>query len=561
MIFRALLSGQRAALWYVVLAICLPLLTLIVSGAVYLWQQQWLVPVTMIWLLITLVGYLLYRLWPERRLPISPDIAAAHPSESDKTSSDNSIALTDLPVRLEERSDWTPQDRDVWLQAVVWVENTLAEKPTWEQLPELGINLLTRISRQYHRKSGDSYVEPVDSSGKPSNETYRFTLPEMLLVLAVTSDRYRQLLLSHVPFAERIKISALLGLYSRQDQIKTGAGWINTARRTARLANPLAALSAELRDQFTQRIFTNLSEKVQRDLKRLLLQELVQVGMDLYSGRLKSSADELLDYHSRSHADDLLQKATQVEPLRVVLLGQVSAGKSSLINVLVSKLEAETDILPSTDRTTVHALNLPGDSDPVQTQNTGADVHLIDTPGLVDNDAAIQTSMVTAQQADLLIWVSRATQPAKAPDAALHSALQQLYRNEPHRRQPPILLVVSHVDQLSPKSEWQPPYDLSAAQPKSQNIKRAVDSCRRQIGLAAQVPSIPVALPSDRTPYNVDVVIAQIVQLRSEAVLAQFNRRRLERDQFSSSWGKRWEQASRLGTVTGKLLTRSVLGD
>lgn len=561
MMLRALLSGQRAAVWYVLLTICLPLLTLIVSGAMYLWQQQWLVPVTIIWLLITLLGYLLYRFWPERTLPIASDSTNVYPLETDKTASDNPTSLADLPVRLEERSDWTPRDRDVWLQAVVWVENTLAEKPTWEQLPEHGIKLLTRISRQYRRKSGEPLAEFEDSTSKASTETYRFTLPEMLLVLAVTSDRYRRLLLNHVPFAERIKISALLGLYSRQDKIKTGAGWINTARRTVRLANPLAALSAELRDHFTQRIFTNLSEKVQRDLKRLLLQELVQVGMDLYSGRLKSSAEELSHYHSRSQTDDLLQQAMQVEPLRVVLLGQVSAGKSSLINALVSALEAETDILPSTDRTTVHALNLPDDSDPVQTQNTGADVHLIDTPGLVDDDAAVQTSIATAQQADLLIWVTRATQPAKAPDAALQSALLQLFLNDPYRRQPPMLMVVSHIDQLSPKSEWQPPYDMNSGDVKSQNIKRAVDSCRRQIGLAEQVPSIPVALPPEHTPYNIDVVVAQIVQLRGEAVLAQFNRRRLERNHVTTSWGKRWEQASRLGTVTGRLLTRSVLGD
>ena len=560
---KLLASGHRAAFMYVMLVICLPLLTLIGFGLLHLWQNQWVIPVTMTWLAITLLGYAAYRFWPANSPRKPATQTRLHPDNTDNPSPD---ALKNLPVRLEERADWTAIDRKVWHQSVEMVEDILTVKPTWQELPDFALKILTSVSAHYDKPNQGSTFDLISKNFKNSSTSYRFTLPELLLLLSITSNRYRQLILTHVPFAERIRISAILNLYERQDQIKTGAGWINTLRRAARLVNPLAAVAGELRDQFTNQIFSNLSDKVQNDLKRLLLQEFVQVAMDLYSGRLKSAGEELSHYQSQRHSKDLSAMATPLEPLRVVLTGQVSAGKSSLVNALVETLKAETDILPTTDKTVVHALHLPDNSGQAITNNNETethqvDVHLIDTVGLVDDADSIQGALQEAQQADLLIWVTRATQPARAPEAALYEALMQIHIDDPSRREPPILLIMTHVDQLSPKSEWQPPYDLSSETPKARNIKRAMDSCRQQIGLHELTPAIPMALAQKREPYNVDALIAQILLLRSEAAQTQLNRRRIERDMNTGGWRDRWEQASKLGTVTGKLLTRSILGE
>lgn len=572
---RFLFNGQRAVLWYGLLVLFLPLLTLIVFGLFHLWQNRWLIPVAVSWLLVTLIGYAIYRWWPEHRnaQPVSELTQG-----EDGLDTDNSL-LKDLPIRLDERTDWTRVDREVWHVSVLSVEAALAHKPMWNELPEVALELLTGVSEHYGAVSTGTALDANNSNSSKrnrTNTTYRFTLPEMLLVVSVTSSRYRQLLLSHVPFAEKIKISALLRVYARQDQIVTGAGWLNTARRTTRLVNPLAALAGELRDQFTDRLFTSLSENVQNDLKRLLLQELVQVGMDLYSGRLKSTDEERSLYQSGAQMSDRLAMAEAIEPLRVVLVGQVSAGKSSLINALLNELEAETDILPTTDKTTVHALRLaeasragPEVSGTSQDAHVAgkddmprlADVHLIDTVGLVDDSAPIDATLQLAKQADLLIWVTRATQPARSPEAKLQQALAALYAANPSLRPPPTLLIVSHVDLLSPKAEWQPPYDLGGHTQKAQNIQSAIKSCIAQIGLPELTPAIPISLALQHDPYNVDVLISQILLLRTEAVQVQLNRRRLERDTTMGGWRDRWDQASQLGKVTGKLLTRSVLGD
>ena len=570
---KFLVRGQHAALWYVLLVFCLPIITLIGFGLIHLWQNQWLILVSISWLTVTLAGFAVYRLWPERR---KPQKATEIPSAGDSATGADSALLADLPMRLEARADWTRRDHEVWRDSLGSIEEILTVKPAWDELPELALELLSSVSEQYGHLNSSATLESggLHKKARKSADTYHFTLPEMLMVFSVTSSRYRQLLLGHVPFVEKIKISAILKLYAKQDQIITGAGWINTVRRTTRLVNPLAAAAAEIRDHFTDRIFTSLSNKVQDDLKRLLLQELVQVGMDLYSGRLKSTDEELSHYQSDTYVGDRLAAAEPVEPLRVVLLGQVSAGKSSLINAMLNALEAETDILPTTDKSTVHAFCLPSDSGAGNASSGSetkaadeaekpfsADVHLIDTVGLVDNSGSINAALLAAKRADLLIWVTRSTQPARAPDAQLYQALMQVFAQDPALRPPPMLLVLSHIDQLSPKAEWDPPYDLNSDRRKAQTIKRAIESCAKQIGFSSQTPAIPVVLAPQHEPYNVDALVAQILLLRREAAQVQLNRRRLEREMNMGGWQDRWDQASKLGTVTGKLLTRSFFGD
>ncbi len=572
---KQLLHGQRALVWYVLLVFGLPLLTLVALGIVKLWQNQWLIPVSMAWLLTTLTGYLLYRYWPASwHIRTGTKYRALTKEYSGTT---NEELLEPLPSRLEERTDWTAMDRRVWVRCVQTVEHALGESPDWKAMPELCLAILTNVSENYNDEQNTTSGSTLFSNSKSGN-AYSFTLPEVLLVLSVTTSRYRHLLLAHVPFADKLKVSALLSLHARQNQIRQGAGWLNNVRRAARLVNPVAAVAAELRDQFTNRIFTNLSDKVQHDLKRLLLQEVVQVGMDLYSGRLKNSAEEMAGYRSATFDQDMQNKVEPTEPLRIVLVGQVSSGKSSLVNALIQRLEAETDILPTTDRTTVHELVWPKDiGSKVQGQNHAQNqnqndtqlpvdappepIHLIDTVGLTDSPESVIDLSEILHQADLMIWVARATQPARAAEFQLYQQLQQRFEQDPSRRPPPMLLVLTYADQLRPKEEWQPPYDLASQHPKAANIKLALDSCLRQISLPDNTPAVPVCLAGNREHYNVDEVAAQIMLLNSDATHAQLNRRRAQRNLQTGGWRERWEQASKLGKVSGKLIARSVLGN
>ncbi|MEE9319733.1 MAG: GTPase domain-containing protein [Granulosicoccus sp.] len=510
------------ALWYLLLVVVLPACSLLIAGFVYLWQQDKLPAVLVTWLAITAASYMLFIKLPAMRL------ARANKAEiGEQPASDNGFVDT-LPIQLDPQAGWTDHDRAIWQLASSTIDAELESRPDWQKLPDLALQHIATVAVHYH--------------GYKSNARFRFTLPEALLVVSVASDRYRTLVMQQVPFAERISVASLVSLYERQSQLKSSLSWLNRFRRTARLANPVAAAVGELRDQITGRVLGQASESLQTDLKRLLLQEFVQVSIDLYSGRLKVSDSELASYRSTAETSDQQRMAQAAEPLRVVLLGQVSSGKSSLINALIESLAAETDILPTTDKTTVHSLTVTGDHC----------LHLVDTSGIDGSVKGQKLLAEMASDADMILWLARANQPGRAPDQAVLNDLNVCFSQQPERRQGPIALVLTHVDQLPPRNEWSPPYDLDSDNRKAINIRLALDSARDQIGLAKDMPVIPICLSTNREHYNVEAVAAQIMLLAEQATLTQFNRRRVKAANITISWTERWNQMVKLGRAAGK---------
>lgn len=581
------LKSQKAAIWYVALVIVLPTLMLVLIGIFTLWQRDWLLNASFIWLTCTLIGYAFYRLWHTMTAPNVNSTSSQHRVKGKSSQTKNPV-LTDgnnfqpqnshdeeqldntLPARLEARTDWDTAEMEIWRQALNSIESLLEPVPDWQELPDICLYMISFVSSSYKKSNPSKPLVANVENLLSDRKIYTFTLPEILLVLSITLSRYRQLLLNYIPFVDSINISSLLSWYDKKDQLKAGFKWVNIAKRTVRFANPLAAITAELRDHFTGQLFSNVSEKMQLDLKRILLQELVQVSMDLYSGRLKSSDNELASFTSDTYQQDQRNTAPATEPLRVVLVGQTSSGKSALVNALKEKFVAESDVLPTTKNATVYSLTLiKPNSDDNATKGTISEsiaspedqiaLHLVDTKGLTKNHDSLEAITAESLNADLLIWVARANQPARAADSNLQENIHSALITQDRRLPPPAILVLTHIDQLNPKAMWQPPYDLDSNEKKAQNIKQALISCKEQIGLTEELPAIPVCLASQYDPYNVDIVAAQIMVLYNDSLLSQLSRRRLERDNRGTRWHERWDQAKKLGVVSGALLSRSIL--
>ena len=95
-------------------------------------------------------------------------------------------------------------------------------------------------------------------------------------------------------------------------------------------------------------------------------------------------------------------------PVRIVLIGQINAGKSSLLNALARETRSAVGPVPTTSAATEYLLDL---------ENRPA-LSLVNMPGLDERTGLAGELLEQAQRADLIIWVASATQPARGPDRA-----------------------------------------------------------------------------------------------------------------------------------------------
>jgi uncharacterized protein len=167
----------------------------------------------------------------------------------------------------------------------------------------------------------------------------------------------------------------------------------------------------------------------------------------------------------------------QIQQVTLTLIGQVKVGKSSFVNALLGEQRAVVDVLPATNEVTTYQL---------RPKDIPTTLQLLDTAGYghdgpkADQLKATQTA---AKQADLIVLVLHARNPARQADLMMMTALRAWFTANPELRMPPVLAVLTHIDLLSPSMEWSPPYDWREPQrPKEKNIGEAVAAVREQLG-------------------------------------------------------------------------------
>ncbi|MGR5147298.1 GTPase family protein [Photobacterium alginatilyticum] len=410
-------------------------------------------------------------------------------------------ALESIPeYDVEPSGQWSKFDTETWQALNQRIDVLLSSNAEWESLRDHALVLVNETAQHYH-------------PDKPSKEL-AFTAPEFLLMVEEVSHRYRHFLLNHVPFAEKIRITTLKQGYQQKDKLGV-AKQVYDIYRVFRAMTP-AGLVAEARGQILGRIFDEVSDEVQAKLKRVLLQEVASVAIDLYSGRFAAKDSEL--GASSVQSSDQEQVAADIEPLRVAVIGQVSAGKSSLINAIVGNMVAEVSALPSTDRLTIHRCEVDG-----------VDwIHLADLPGI---DGTSETDALLVEQitnSDLVFWVLKANQSARQLDIALRQKVDAFYSDEKqrNRKRPTILALLNQVDRLKPVNDWTPPYNLTNPNSlKGQTIKAAL--AYNQLQLAPD-EIIPVAVCNDKENYNIEQIAELLLFNYENGMNTQLNRRRME---------------------------------
>ncbi|MBN2646263.1 MAG: 50S ribosome-binding GTPase [Thiotrichales bacterium] len=426
------------------------------------------------------------------------------------------------PTWVEPSAEWSEAEQLLWQQMNQQIGALLQMDANWSTLEKHAWALSDQVAQAYQKK-------PLQVS-----------LPEMLLLTQQLSQRVRALLLAHLPFAEQLKLSQVVRAYRfYEDYADLGQGAYRTGMAGYRIArmliNPLQALAAEAKDVASGAVLTEFSDTLLRNLKYALLQEAVAVSIELYSGRYQVADSE------RKISDAAQQDATRMaadfEPLRVVLIGQISAGKSSLINALRQGFMAEVNLLPTTHQLQVYEF----------LQGGSVQMHLVDTPGLDNNEKGQRQLLQQMQQADLVLWLLRANQPAKQWDVMLKAAWDRFYQSPEnmHRQKPPIIGVVTHLQRIAGLDLNQAPFNLQTPETQAEQTLAAL------LVYSQTLLDLPLVLPVDlenpQQPFGLELIEQALSDRLDQARNAQRNRQRLDSSTTRSLWrtqGKRLLKSS-----------------
>ena len=470
----------------------LPPLALVVFGVLWLWEHEWLAYWLGGLLACAAAGYGLQHLAQRRTRRFLEEVGT------------------------EPNPDWPPRAELVWRDVEALASSLNREE--WPlsdgtRMMELGRRTLLEVARAYHPKAEQPLIE--------------LTVPHLLLILERASRDLREDIAAQVPFSHRLTIGDLV----RMQRWKATAGQAFLIYRLGQVVvNPIDALISEAWRSLRERGTGLAQVELHGWFLRALVRKIGYYAIDLYSGRLPlGEGDPRVVQTSRSRAD-LEQVAAMAradaEPLRILVLGRTNAGKSSLINALFGELVTASDVLGDTTRTLV----------PYTLVREGLSRALIlDSPGCDTTSPTHASLQEAAHEADLILWVSPAHRPDRQVERAYLDRLRAAQAADPQRRPPPLLVVMTHIDQLRPRGEWAPPYDLTdPSGSKAATIAAAVAAVAGDLAVpVGQV--VPVSLAEGRV-YNVEDTLWAMILDRQEAALHARLLRCLEARRRAEDW-------------------------
>ena len=452
--------------WIVVAVLfCLPVVLMVGVGAFTLWESGRLVWLCWVPPICWLLAYGVLRFRPRRSLEtdVTQESLPTHWTERDEKAFEivrrEQQAASEIPVA-------SLSDPHFYLQAA--------------------IDLSTKVAQHYHPKSSD----PISS----------LTVVEVLAAAQLSAEETSAWLNGHVPGSHLLTIQhwRTLSNAPRWVRIASDASWLismfwNPANLPRWLASRFASSSA--------------SQEIEASLLGTFYREFLHnVGLyciEMNSGRLRGGVARYRATMQRIHdpagnrqpfSATFDQRLSQREPItagdgrageidsadgigatnapsvRIAFVGQVNAGKSSLINSFLGENRAKCDVLAATNAIERYRFTV-GD--------TGQQFELMDTPGYGSaelTDEQRNSIRMAWSQADIVLLVMDVTSPARQADWRLVSELANWYAVQNHLKAPPLIGVLTHIDGLSPMMEWQPPYNWNwPTRPKEKSIRAAVD--------------------------------------------------------------------------------------
>ena len=433
-----------------------------------------------------------------------------------------------LPPTDDRPGYWTDRDKAAWARVTEKAKSFEAVTAKQLEDPKHYSDLALDLAKQVAELYNPGATDPFD----------HLTLPEVLACIELASADLDELVQKYVPGSHLLRIRDIKRARKAVEYYKVGQNiyWAGAA-----IVDPL---QTALRYFASKAALGTLLDRLQSNVilwfHTAFIHHLGRYLVELNSGRLRVGVKryrELLAQHQAPPIDDpntrppvspeesadatvaaAANTATGPKAITVSILGSVKAGKSSLVNALLGKSAATVDRLPVTAGVR-YDYTLP----------EGQPVSILDTSGYGQDgptDEDFAAAVEASRDADLILLVTQATVPGRQPDLDLLGRLRAWFAEKPHLRMPPVVVVVSHIDLLSPKAEWAPPYDWKTGQrPKEVNIRECLDVVREQLGTHA-TDVVPVCGREGERFGIVEglipAIVAHLDHARGAAVLKAF---------------------------------------
>jgi predicted GTPase len=392
-----------------------------------------------------------------------------------------------LKIDFTPELHWTDRDKEAW--KLVEARARAASKVNPDKLlqinyySEVAQEMALELARFYHPNAQDPFSS--------------LTVPEMLAVVELAAHDLAEMVDKYLPGGHLMTVQDWKRAKKASDWYQTASNiyWaisavispINTGLRylasQVGVSRPLALLQQNLvlwfYTAFLQRLGTYLIDlnsgrlRVGAERYRQLLQSQNAVAETPPDGPIPTTEDDRTEVMAAEKGD----KADAVRQVAIALLGQVKAGKSSLVNALLGEQRARTNVLPETREVTRYDLKVEGIPTHMAVLDTIGYGH---TGPRQDQMPATQNA---AQQADVLLLVMHARNAAREPDLQMMRQLKEWFDSRPDLKLPKVLGVLTHIDLLQPGMEWQPPYRWQKpSRTKEKQIAEAVASVRETLG-------------------------------------------------------------------------------
>ncbi|MBF0240476.1 MAG: 50S ribosome-binding GTPase [SAR324 cluster bacterium] len=451
--------------------------------------------------------------------------------------------LEKLEQKTSPEKRWNEQGQSAWkkVEAIALdIQNKDDYLDSWENLWDLLKLVMDTVAREFHPETDTPVMEvPV---------------PYLLRVIELVSADLRQLVSNNIPGSHILTINDVV---RGQKLASLGKEFYNIYRIVSVGIAPYSAFMREVRDFFTGKVMTSSTREFKVWLLRAYIEKIGYFSIELYSGYIVLDDRAFQQFTTEMSVRDMksahLRREKLEEPLRILIMGQVNSGKSSLVNALLGEMEALVDVLPQSERMTPHVLERNGLQRAI----------IMDTAGYGRADDPFDPMIFVKEQihhTDLILLVCAANQSARQRDSLLMQNLREYLNTSGHEIPPPVIVVMTHVDLLRPFREWNPPYNVvSPVNQKETMIRSAMEHVAETLEIELN-RVVPVCLKAERL-YNVeDGIIPAILNVLDESKRSRYLRL-LREYQNARYWSHIVEQSQNAGKMVlegGKILAEKI---